>query len=152
MGEKFTKIRRTSGTRYLWIINKAFFSAVMRYPREFWLQRSTLPTKSGMESTKKAPWSRKRKLKAKMERMHEAKLAKSDTSTSPSTAITLPDPTTCGSQSESYETPYSFLQGTTGVHGPEMSLGDARRVTSRSCHHANEWRRFKWKRWQQWEL
>ena len=90
------------------------------YPREFWLQQSTFPTYSGMESTPDILWSRKRKQQAKMEQMREAKLATSDTSTSPTTAIAPPEPTTSGTAGESSETPSRSLQSTAGVHEPEM--------------------------------
>ena len=81
-----------------------------------------------MESTPKTPWSRKRKLQnvqAKMERLREAKLAKSDTLTSPSTADAPPEPTTSATPGESSETPSQPLQG---EHEPNESLDESLRV------------------------
>ena len=75
-----------------------------------------------MESTPKVPWSRKRKLKAKMDRLREAKLAKSDTLTSPSTAVALPEPTTSATPGESSETPSRPLQS---EHEPDESLHES---------------------------
>ena len=74
-----------------------------------------------MESTPKTPWSRKRKLQAKMERLRKAKLAKSDSSTSPSTADAPPEPTTPETPGESSETPLPGTSGTSGVHEPDVS-------------------------------
>ena len=79
-------------------------------------------TNSGMESTPKTPWSRKRKQQAKMERMREGKRARSDPSTSPSTPIPPPEPTTSGTAGEYSETP---IQGTAGVNEPGMSTEEA---------------------------
>ena len=78
-----------------------------------------------MESTPKSPWSGKRKLQAKMERVREAKLAKSDTLTSPSTADAPPEPTTSTTPGESSETPPRPLQG---EHMSEESLDESLRV------------------------
>ena len=75
-------------------------------------------TTSGMESTPKIPWSRKRKLQAKMERLRKAKLAKSDSSTSPDAP---PEPTTPETPGESSETPLPGTSGTSGVHEPDVS-------------------------------
>ena len=78
-----------------------------------------------MESTPKVPWSQKRKLKAKMDRLREAKLAKSDTLTSPSTAVAPPEPTTSATPGESSETPSRPLQS---EHEPDESLDESLRV------------------------
>ena len=74
-----------------------------------------------MESTPKTSWSRKRKLKGKMEQMREAKLAKSDTPTSPAMGNAQPEPTTSGTPGKSSEAPYGSLQGTAGEHEAEAS-------------------------------
>ena len=74
-----------------------------------------------MESTPKTPWSRKRKLKGKMELLREAKLAKSDALTSPAIGDTQPEPTTSGTPGESSEAPSGSLQGTAGEHEAEAS-------------------------------
>ena len=74
-----------------------------------------------MESTPKTPWSRKRKLKGKMELLREAKIAKPEAPTSPAIGATQPEPTTSGTPGESSETPSGSLQGTAGDHEAETS-------------------------------
>ena len=74
-----------------------------------------------MESSPKASWSRKRKMKGKMEQMREAKLAKSYVPTSPAMGNAQPEPTTSGTPGESSEAPCGSLQGTAGEHGAEAS-------------------------------
>ena len=73
-----------------------------------------------MERTPKTPWSRKRTLQAKMQQLHEAKLTRSDASTSPSTAAAPPEPRTSGAPGESSETPSQSLQGTAMEYEPEV--------------------------------
>ena len=57
-----------------------------------------------------------------MERLREAKLARSGASTSPSTAAAPPEPMTSGAPGESSEIPSQSPQGTAGEHEPEVLM------------------------------
>ena len=74
-----------------------------------------------MESSPKASWSRKSKLKGKMEQMREAKLAKSYAPTSSAMVDAQPEPTTSGTPGESSEAPSVSLQGAAGENEAEAS-------------------------------
>jgi hypothetical protein len=65
-----------------------------------------------MESTPKVPWSRKRKLQAKMERIRQAKLTKLDTTAISTTDTTSLEPTTSQAPDEPSEATSLSLEGT----------------------------------------
>ena len=81
-----------------------------------------------MEKTSKTPWTRKRKLSEKMERMRDAKRVKSSESTLPSPATDSLETTALEDVSQPSTSSSSLLQGTSEQHDSAASLDDSLRV------------------------